>query len=122
MAFSFYRRPRTERGPAMFFSSWLGNRWTKAKAGFRPRLSVETLEDRITPSGSRLLMLGAEGASDMPAVRSALASTGVLGGATIDYLDTRFSTPSLATLQQYNAVLAWTDFLPWNPTGLGNVL
>jgi hypothetical protein len=71
---------------------------------------------------SSVLLLGAEFASDEPAVRSALASTGALGGATIRYVDTASSTPSLATLQQYSAVLAWTDYPPQNATALGNVL
>jgi PEP-CTERM motif len=37
-------------------------------------------------------------------------------------IDTTSSTPTLATLETYNAVIEWTDNGPSDPTALGNVL
>jgi hypothetical protein len=41
---------------------------------------------------------------------------------TVNTYDAVFGTPSLATLNGYNAVLAFTDYPPADSTGLGNVL
>jgi len=40
----------------------------------------------------------------------------------VDAFDVTTSTPALSTISGYGAVLAWTDNVPADPTGLGNLL
>jgi PEP-CTERM motif len=49
-----------------------------------------------------------------------LMATGLFSSVTS--IDAQSSTPSLATLNQYQAILAFTNFVPQNGTTLGNVL
>ncbi|MGC8764149.1 MAG: hypothetical protein ACP5VN_11075 [Acidobacteriota bacterium] len=53
-------------------------------------------------------------------LRSELLSYPDVG--TVDVFDTRSATPTLSQLQPYNVVVVWTNYLPTNPAGLGDVL
>jgi len=41
---------------------------------------------------------------------------------TVDTFDVRSATPTLAQLLAYDVILAYTDYIPANPSGLGDVL
>ena len=58
--------------------------------------------------------------ADDPNYRAAISAGA--GGATVDYFDTRVATPSVATLQQYDAVHTWANFAYLDPDGFGNNL
>ncbi len=58
--------------------------------------------------------------ADDAAYRAAISAAA--GGATVDYLDTRITTPSVATLLQYDAVYTWVNFDYLDPVGFGNNL
>ncbi len=53
-------------------------------------------------------ILYAPSEADDPAYRAAISAAA--GGATVDYFDARASTPSVATMLQYDAVYSWTNF------------
>jgi hypothetical protein len=59
-------------------------------------------------------------------VKNFLVSTGQFADSDITYIQTSAtwggSTPTLATLKQYDALLVWTNWNPVDPTALGNVL
>jgi len=66
-----------------------------------------------------ILLLHAD-ASRAEAVRTALASTNLLG--TIDIIDMGIQTPTLSTLLSYSAIFAWTNTSPQNGVLLGDTL
>lgn len=72
-------------------------------------------------SGSiRVALLGSEDLGDVTNVQSYLAPFSDL--AIIDIVDVRFSTPSLSTLLNYDAVLVWSNYAFFNSIALGDVL
>ncbi|MEW6470573.1 MAG: GEVED domain-containing protein, partial [Bacteroidota bacterium] len=63
-------------------------------------------------------LVHADDASWLPDVQSKLMATGKFN--LVDILDARFSTPTLAQLQAYDAILVWSDWSFNNATLLGN--
>jgi hypothetical protein len=88
---------------------------------------------RITALSLAFLLFGAVHRAEALSL-AIVASDAVLGSQTeaglmgtgafssVTFIDATTSTPTLSTLSQYDAVLAYTDFPPQDPTGLGNVL
>jgi hypothetical protein len=75
----------------------------------------------LTSGSIRVALLGSEStASYVTDVQTYLSSFSDL--AVIDIVDVRLSTPSLATLLNYDAVLVWSDSDFFNPVALGNIL
>jgi hypothetical protein len=70
--------------------------------------------------GGATTILYAPSESDDPAYRAAIAAAA--GGATVDYFDARVSTPSVATLTQYDAVYTWANFAYSNNVLFGDNL
>jgi hypothetical protein len=66
-----------------------------------------------------IALLGSDNASDIADVENTLAA---YGGFSVTSVDIDSSTPTLATLENYKAVLVWSGFSLFDPTGLGNVL
>ena len=58
--------------------------------------------------------------ADNEAFREAVAE--LLGGAPVDYFDTRFGTPTLEELRPYAAVLTWVNYAYADSEALGNML
>ncbi|MGZ5543840.1 MAG: immunoglobulin domain-containing protein, partial [Limisphaerales bacterium] len=70
----------------------------------------------------RVAIYGAESSSWNADVKAKIVGTGLFLNADIDVFDPSTSTPTLATLQQYAAVLTWSDSPYQDPTTFGNVL
>jgi len=72
-------------------------------------------------SGGFALSVGLLGSDNHTGfVGSYLAGTGIVTSYT--YVDVRSATPTLASLQSYDSVLAWSNYAYSNPTLLGDVL
>lgn len=67
-----------------------------------------------------LALVSADPGSDSTGAQAALLATGKF--TSVDIIDAYSSTPTLAQLSGYTDVLAWTNYTPNDPTGLGNVL
>ena len=75
----------------------------------------------LTSGSIKVALLGSESmASYVTDVQTYLAAFSDL--AVIDIIDVRLSTPSLATLLNYDTVLVWSDSNFFNPIALGDVL
>ncbi len=86
---------------------------------FRPRL--QGLEDRVTPAGlPTVAILGADTTAFVNDVQTKLVNTGQF--AQVDVLNVLSSTPTLGTLDNYAAVLVWSDYVYSDATTLGNNL
>src|SRR5262249_22039984 len=111
---------------ASWFGSWKKSRMSQSPRRLTsPRLRVEALEERrvLTSSAGSLHSILVMSANDNTEyVKSALASSPLLTGVTIDTFNSYTGTPTLAQLQQYDAVLNFTNYPPTNPSALGNVL
>jgi len=68
----------------------------------------------------KVLVLTSDSDVNTGDVRVRIREPGTLG--LVDVFNARFGTPTLAQLQKYDAVLAWSDFPFSNSTALGNVL
>jgi hypothetical protein len=79
---------------------------------------VDPLEDRTVPTA--VALLGAEDPSWVDDVRDKLLATGQF--ASVSEVDVRFSTPTLADLENYDGVLVWNDYAFADPVILGNNL
>lgn len=86
----------------------------------RALLLLEALEDRTVPTAA-VAILGAEfDPSWIEDVRSKVESTGLF--TSVDAVDVVFSTPTVAQLEAYDAVLVWSDSSFADPTALGDNL
>jgi hypothetical protein len=65
-----------------------------------------------------VLIVHSDDAFSVP--QAELTATGKFS--TVDVFDANVATPSLGTLQDYDVVLAYTNFIPFDAVGLGNVL
>ncbi len=74
----------------------------------------------FTGSAHATQYLMAQSESDNAAFRTSLSA--LLGGATVDYFDTRSATPTLAQLQAYNGVFTWTNYSYADEVAFGNIL
>ena len=83
-----------------------------------PVPSGTTNAGTITLRGGRVALLHCDNAI---ALRTALVASGLFADADIDELPS-CAVPTLATLQNYSAVFAWTNFSFGNPDAVGNVL
>ena len=86
-------------------------------------LPVVSSGNIITPKtgdGTTGSILYAPSEADDPTYRAAISAGA--GGATVDYFDARVATPSVATMQQYDAVTTWANFAYLDPVGFGNNL
>jgi autotransporter-associated beta strand protein len=71
---------------------------------------IVQLEDRITPATGKVAILGAPGnAAWNTDVQTQIAATGLYTAAQIDIINTTSSTPSLATLDNYDSVITFSD-------------
>lgn len=70
----------------------------------------------VTSAAPSVLIVGAD---DYPPTTELLA-TGQFSS--VDFFNAISATPTLATLSPYDAVLAYTNYIPSNATALGNVL
>ncbi|MBI2967655.1 MAG: choice-of-anchor D domain-containing protein [Bacteroidetes bacterium] len=68
----------------------------------------------------KVALVPAEDPGYITDVQTKLMSTGKFTA--VDILDARFTTPTLAQLQAYDAILTWTDYSYNNATTLGNNL
>jgi len=68
----------------------------------------------------KVVILAAEDPSVSADVHDKLLATGKV--TQVDVIDVRATTPTLATLLQYDAALVWSDFDYADPAALGNVL
>ncbi|MHC4498232.1 MAG: hypothetical protein ACYS21_03855, partial [Planctomycetota bacterium] len=112
--------------------------WPRGIAGSIRTLQTHT-RDRMMPCSNTVLVLvlglvhafGVQVAcAGLPSVlvvacdddppTAELTATGRFSA--VDYFYARYTTPSLATLVPYDAILAYTNFYPDNATLLGNVL
>lgn len=73
-------------------------------------------------SSADILLLHAEGSDADPFVTNVQTALGGFGLGNIDILSATTGTPTLAQLSSYDAVFAWTNFIPADGVALGNVL
>lgn len=85
-----------------------------------PVISTGNVITPVTGDGTTGKILYAPSEADDPGYRAAISAGA--GGAVVDYFDTRVATPSVATLQQYDAVHTWANFAYADPTTFGNNL
>lgn len=85
-----------------------------------PVISTGNVITPVTGDGTTGKILYAPSESDDPAYRAAISAGA--GGAVVDYFDARVATPSVATMQQYDAVTTWANFAYLDPVGFGNNL
>jgi hypothetical protein len=85
-----------------------------------PVISTGNVITPKTGDGTTGSILYAPSEADDPAYRAAISAGA--GGATVDYFDARVATPSVATMQQYDAVTTWANFAYLDPDGFGNNL
>ena len=85
-----------------------------------PVISTGNVITPVTGDGTTGKILYAPSEADDPGYRAAISAGA--GGAVVDYFDTRVATPSVATLQQYDAVHTWANFAYADPVGFGNNL
>ncbi len=85
------------------------------------RLVFEGHKLSVSADGWPIRVLYAPSEADDPAYRAAIAAA-IGGGATCDYFDARVSTPSVATLLQYDAVYTWANFAYANNVLFGDNL
>jgi hypothetical protein len=83
-------------------------------------LSLAKGGDQAGGTEGGLTILYAPSEADDAAYRAAIGAAA--GGATVDYFDTRVATPSVATLNQYDAVHTWTNFAYQNNVLFGDNL
>lgn len=69
--------------------------------------------------GAGIGVLYAPSEADDAAYRASIAA---LTGGTVDYFDARVATPTLATLNTYDAVYVWVNFAMFDPIAFGDVL
>ncbi len=84
----------------------------------RKPLELQSLEDRMVPTS--IALLGADYPEWVSDVQSKLEGTGQFSSVTP--VDVMFSTPTLAELEAYDAVLVWSDYGFADTTTLGNNL
>jgi len=75
-----------------------------------------------TPAGCSLLCVSADYVDSVTRTEPALVTTGLFSPQEIDHIDCESSTPDLADLSPYNAVLVWSDEDFYEPANLGDVL
>jgi hypothetical protein len=101
----------------------------RVRRSFKPGL--EELEHRLVPSAvpgpvpAKIALLAADAPTYVADVKAKIVSTGRFTSAQVDIIPVGnfgSTTPSLATLDQYAAVLVWEDFNFADPTTLGNNL
>ena len=68
----------------------------------------------------RVAIIASDQVNTMDDVQSKLDNTGFFE--IVDIIDVQSTTPDLSELQKYDAVLAYTNFNPLDPTALGNNL
>jgi hypothetical protein len=90
----------------------------RVRKSFKP--GVEALEDRLVPA--RIALLGSQPASWQQDVKNKIVSTGQFTAAQIDIINIGTTTPTLATLDQYAAVLVFSDDGYADAITLGNNL
>lgn len=73
-------------------------------------------------ANASILLLHADSNFYVNNVKNALVSTGLFTAGEVDSFDARVSTPTLPDLTPYDAVFAWTNYVPYNGTALGDVL
>lgn len=83
-------------------------------------LSLAQGGDQAGGAEGGLAILYAPSEADDAAYRAAISAAA--GGATVDYFDARAATPSVATLNQYDAVYTWTNFAFQDNVLFGNNL
>jgi hypothetical protein len=74
----------------------------------------------LQAAGSLALLCAEGGTSGCNGVQANMLATGAFS--TVDVYDVTSSLPAIGAISGYNAVLAWTDYTPSNPVGLGNLL
>ncbi len=95
--------------------------WDKNTDGARIMANALTWVVNLHNILPEVLLAGAESnRSYLADVREKILSAGLISG--VDTIDLRYSTPSLSLLEQYKAVLVWTDATPLNDSILGNTL
>jgi hypothetical protein len=85
-----------------------------------PVISTGNVITPVTGDGTTGSILYAPSEADDPAYRAAISAGA--GGATVDYFDARVATPSVATMQQYDAVTTWANFAYSDNVTFGNNL
>jgi len=71
-------------------------------------------------AGTKILVTGSDYSANENDFVSKLTGTGLFSQ--VDLMDLQNTTPTLAQLQQYAAVLVWSDFNLWDATTLGDNL
>ena len=89
-----------------------------AKLGIHAALI--TLLSAVCADAGTLAIVNADNSGSAAAAQAALLATGRFGA--VDLIDAYGSSPALATLSGYDAVLAYSNRQLWDKTGLGNVL
>lgn len=74
----------------------------------------------VCADAGTLAIVDADGPASAPAAQTAMLATGRFSA--VDLIDAYGSSPVLATLSGYDAVLAYSNRQLWDPTGLGGVL
>ena len=79
----------------------------------------------IPPGGPKVALVSADFSADVADVRNKLLSTGLISQ--VDVISAgndgvAAPLPTLAQLNQYNAVMVWSNYFLSNPTGLGDLL
>src|SRR5579871_5364998 len=109
--------------------SWLARAQSpavSAKRKFANRLHLTHLEDRIAPAAPAVALVFSDYMSYGQDVQTKLMSTGLFS--TVDMYDVAptpygsGANPTLAQLENYQAIMVWTDFTPADATGLGNLM
>ena len=85
-----------------------------------PVISTGNVITPVTGDGTTGKILYAPSEADDPTYRAAISAGA--GGAVVDYFDARVATPSVATMNQYDAVHTWANFAYADPVGFGNNL
>ncbi len=117
-----FPRPIQTHAPASFTVT-LGCNDTLVDSLIIHNTGGSPLYTEITGGGSAKIdaaLVYSDYASYANDVQSKLMATGRFN--TVALIDAQYSTPTLAQLQNYDAVLVWSDFNFSNPTQLGDVL
>jgi hypothetical protein len=76
--------------------------------------------ESATLSGSCGSILYAPSNNDDPNFRAAISLA--CGGATVDYFDARYATPTVSLLSTYDCVMTWINYYPHDVNGFGDNL
>jgi hypothetical protein len=121
-SFSIFGVPTISGNIVVNASATLNGKLTQGQSSSIPPVSGGLTDVGNIRTGDKRIALVQSDAENASSVKAVLASTGHFLAANIDIIDAAYSTPSLATLKNYDAVLVWSNRRFLNSKLLGNTL